>query len=70
MAFNGQYGTVVQSVANASRKNKPVNTKKVYRPKMMKFRQFCDSLFGKVDNPRFVTEEKGIWLCFIPGLSC
>ena len=58
MAFVGRYGPVARSIAKASESAKPVNTKKAYQPKITEFKQFCDSIYGKEENPRFVTEEK------------
>ena len=58
MAFVGRYGPVARSIAKASESAKPINTKKAYQPKITEFKQFCDSIYGGEDNPRFVTEEK------------
>ena len=58
MAFVGQYGPVARSISKASKSAKPINTKKSYQPKITEFKQFCDSIYGGEDNPRFVTEEK------------
>ena len=58
MWFYGKYGSITRSIADASDKSRPKNTKKGYTPKITEFLKYCDIVYGGEPDPRLVKEEK------------
>ena len=53
-----------QQVLRESKSHKVKNTKRAYDPKILEFRQFCDSIYGNDYLAQIVTEEKNFAFLF------
>ena len=60
----GSFHAQSQEVLRESKSNKVGNTNRAYDPKMLEFKQFCNSLYGDDDLSQIVTEEKNFAFLF------
>ena len=60
----GAFHCQSQQVLRESKSIKVGNTNRAYDPKMLEFRQFCDSIYGNDYLAQIVTEEKNFPFLF------